>query len=349
MKIGDVIRKYRKEKNMTQEEMAKYLGVTAPAVNKWENANAMPDITLLAPIARLLDVSLNELLSFKEELTDQEIKDLTYELQQRLEKESFENVYIWAKKQIEEFPDCESLLYNFSVVLDAARLVQDIPEKADYDSFILSCYERLLKSDKEAIRILGADALFGYYYRTEQYEKAKALLSYFSDQNPEKKRKQAILYQKTGEIDKAYQTYEEILFSNYQMASFVLNSLFVMEMTSGDIQKSRYYAEKKKELVRTFEMGDYNIFAADLELLQMEKNADKTIACVQGLLASIDTLYAFRDSLLYSHMTFKKPEQNFAEALRKSIIDGLKTERAFSYMEDDPRWKEIVKDGDTYV
>ena len=37
MQIGTVIRKYRKERNMTQEEMASYLGVTAPAVNKWEN------------------------------------------------------------------------------------------------------------------------------------------------------------------------------------------------------------------------------------------------------------------------------------------------------------------------
>ena len=37
MKINEVIRKYRKEKHMTQEEMANRLGVTAPAVNKWES------------------------------------------------------------------------------------------------------------------------------------------------------------------------------------------------------------------------------------------------------------------------------------------------------------------------
>ena len=37
MQLGEVIRKYRKEKNLTQEEMAKRLGVTAPVVNTWEN------------------------------------------------------------------------------------------------------------------------------------------------------------------------------------------------------------------------------------------------------------------------------------------------------------------------
>lgn len=55
MTLGTVIRKYRKIKNLTQEEMAVRLGVTAPAVNKWENENSYPDIMLLTPIARLLD------------------------------------------------------------------------------------------------------------------------------------------------------------------------------------------------------------------------------------------------------------------------------------------------------
>ena len=59
MTLGKVIRKYRKGKSMTQEEMAARLGVSAPAVNKWENENSYPDIMLLAPIARLLEISLD--------------------------------------------------------------------------------------------------------------------------------------------------------------------------------------------------------------------------------------------------------------------------------------------------
>lgn len=41
MKTGEVIRKYRKQKELTQEEMAARLGVTAPAVNKWENGGSL--------------------------------------------------------------------------------------------------------------------------------------------------------------------------------------------------------------------------------------------------------------------------------------------------------------------
>lgn len=63
MEIGSVIRKYRKETVLAQKEMVNRLGVTAPAVNKWENGNTKPDIDLLAPIARLFNNSLDTLLS----------------------------------------------------------------------------------------------------------------------------------------------------------------------------------------------------------------------------------------------------------------------------------------------
>ena len=56
--IGDKILKLRKENNITQEQLANMVGVTAGAVSKWENGNSTPDITLLAPLARALDTSL---------------------------------------------------------------------------------------------------------------------------------------------------------------------------------------------------------------------------------------------------------------------------------------------------
>jgi transcriptional regulator with XRE-family HTH domain len=106
MQIGEIIRKYRKERDLTQEEMANRLGVTAPAVNKWENGNSMPDILLLAPIARLLGISLDTLLSFREELTTEEIQRLVYEADERLKSETFEEAFQWAKTIIEQYPNC---------------------------------------------------------------------------------------------------------------------------------------------------------------------------------------------------------------------------------------------------
>ena len=65
MNIGNVIKKYRKELGYTQEEMAKRLGVTTPAVNKWENGRSFPDVSLMEPLCQELDISVSELLAGK--------------------------------------------------------------------------------------------------------------------------------------------------------------------------------------------------------------------------------------------------------------------------------------------
>lgn len=128
MQIGEVIRKYRKEKNMTQEEMARRLGVTAPAVNKWENGNSLPDIALLAPIARLLDISLDTLLSFQKELTQEEIRQLIYEMDEKLRSEDYEEVFRWARGILEKYPNCQELALQAATVLNAWCLMKRIPD-----------------------------------------------------------------------------------------------------------------------------------------------------------------------------------------------------------------------------
>ena len=60
MDIGVVIKKYRKEAGMTQEEMANRLGVTTPAVNKWENSNSIDEAILDGVKEKLLEEFRNE-------------------------------------------------------------------------------------------------------------------------------------------------------------------------------------------------------------------------------------------------------------------------------------------------
>ena len=60
---GDVIRKLRENKKLTQEELAEKIFVSGKAVSKWETGRGYPDVTLLEPLARALDISVIELLS----------------------------------------------------------------------------------------------------------------------------------------------------------------------------------------------------------------------------------------------------------------------------------------------
>lgn len=61
--IGDIIRKKREEKGLTQAQLAQTLGVTAKAVSKWETGAGLPDVALFEPLAAALAVSVTELFS----------------------------------------------------------------------------------------------------------------------------------------------------------------------------------------------------------------------------------------------------------------------------------------------
>ena len=60
---GSVIKSLREKKKMTQEELAEKIFVTGKAVSKWETGQGFPDISLVEPLAKALDISVIELLS----------------------------------------------------------------------------------------------------------------------------------------------------------------------------------------------------------------------------------------------------------------------------------------------
>ena len=60
---GAVIKRLREEKNMTQQQLADKLSVSAKTISKWETAKGYPDITLLESIANALSVSVTEFIS----------------------------------------------------------------------------------------------------------------------------------------------------------------------------------------------------------------------------------------------------------------------------------------------
>lgn len=73
IKINEQIAFLRKQKGFTQEELANILGVTNQAVSKWESAQCCPDIQLLPDIAKLFDVSVDELLGYTPVSTTEDI------------------------------------------------------------------------------------------------------------------------------------------------------------------------------------------------------------------------------------------------------------------------------------
>lgn len=143
MKISEIIKKNRIKQGLTQENVAEYLGVSTPAVNKWERGISYPDITLLAPLARLLKTDVNTLLSFKEDLTDSEIGVLSNELVDIVQEEGFESDYNMAWDKIQKYPNSDRLIYTFAQLLNGSLSMFGDDGDTKYYEQIEKLYERV--------------------------------------------------------------------------------------------------------------------------------------------------------------------------------------------------------------
>lgn len=329
MNIGSVIRKYRKEAGLTQEEMADRLGVTAPAVNKWENGNSNPDIGLLAPIARLLRISLDTLMSFREELTAAEIGGIIRQMDHMFETEGFERTYEWALERVREYPDCGRLIWQVALVLDARRLTGACAGPEKYDGQINAWYETALKNGDEEIKCHAADSLFGFYLRKKEYAKAEEYLQYFSDRDPVKIILKARLYEKQGKTEEAYEVLETLLFSEYQTLFSALAFMTNLALEEGDIEKVAFLAGKMGAVASVFEVGSCNGCAPVSDDIHAGKTIEAAYQAVGQLMKSVNRPCDFQKSRLFRHMKFGSPDNYAAgdgeveaELLRRAAMVG---------------------------
>ena len=88
-RTGQLITELRKEKGLTQKQLAEALNVTDKAVSKWERGLSFPDISMLEPISQTLDISIMELLAGERKGEDE---PLTREEAQQVVKEAVERI-----------------------------------------------------------------------------------------------------------------------------------------------------------------------------------------------------------------------------------------------------------------
>ena len=66
LRIGENLKRLRREKDLTQEELAAHLGVSFQAISKWERGESYPDITILPALSNYFKISIDELVGMEE-------------------------------------------------------------------------------------------------------------------------------------------------------------------------------------------------------------------------------------------------------------------------------------------
>ena len=124
-KIGKFIANCRKEKNITQQELAEKLGVSDRTIGNWENGRNMPDLSLFKPLCQELDITLNDLIS------GEKVKEKEY--QEKLE-ENIINTINYTNKKIENRNNFIGLLFISFGILISVTAIAIFPSESSWGS-----------------------------------------------------------------------------------------------------------------------------------------------------------------------------------------------------------------------
>ncbi len=344
MRINEIIRERRLAENLTQEQVALRLGVTAPAVNKWEKGTSYPDITLLPALARLLKTDLNTLLSFKDDLSVQEIQVFMNELTEMSEKDGFETAYRAGMEKIREYPNCEALILNTALIFDGSLVLNPkAQENEKYRASIEALYERAAAGADPFIGSQARSALISKYIGRKEYDRAEALLEELPEKNPvDKKQIQINLLIAQEKFAEAARLEEEKLLSASTEMYSLLLTLMEIALKEERMDDAEYIAEVSKKGAALFDLWEYMTYAAHFQLYSARKERVKCLKVLVPMLKSLTRKWELNRSPLYRHIKTKKVETDFGPKLQKAIIASVSEDKDMEFLKGVDNLEELL-------
>lgn len=125
LKIGEKIRLLRRKNDVTQDQLAGYLGVTPQAVSRWESGICYPDMSCLPAIADYFSVSMDELLCYTNSQKEQKVRDYLQRADNLLEEDKVVDALELLRTAMAEVPSSDALRLEAAQVLSLyAEMVQ---------------------------------------------------------------------------------------------------------------------------------------------------------------------------------------------------------------------------------
>lgn len=341
MKIKQIIKEKRKQLGLTQENIAEYLGVSTPAVSKWENGTTYPDITLLPGLARLLKTDLNTLMSFTEEMSEVEINNVVTKVQSIIQEDGVEQGFQFALEQVRAFPTCENLIYSLGVFLQPSLELQPIDQQNKYREELAKLYFRIRNSENIEIKKEAISYLFYLYCKKREYDKATALLSDYPDDT---KLMMAHLYQQKKEYEPSCVLLEHRMLEiavELQSILVSLTQIALSEKRSADAEKLACIQE---QIEKQFGILECTAYTAQLECAVNEKDAERCTQVLSLILSSMDEKWNISSSALYQHLNLSDENiENLPQQLLSSMIEQLLLDDDTSFLKENLAFQSLMQ------
>lgn len=249
--IGKVIQQKRKGVGLTQAQLADRLGVTAPAVNRWEKDLSFPDAALLAPLARCLKTDLNDLFSFYEALSPKERELIVDKAREMIINDHLDDALVHIETAIKENLSDGNLYKEMADMLLGMHTLKQPGNPKLFLEQIAEYYERaleLLPERKDDISY----SLITVYGKLGNAEKAEEAWSRLEYTKHDKKWAHAELLYLMKDYDRAVGETKELVLRQIFDLSRSLNFLHDALSLAGDQELAEVAVDADAKLQELF-------------------------------------------------------------------------------------------------
>ncbi|MBQ3529498.1 MAG: helix-turn-helix domain-containing protein [Oscillospiraceae bacterium] len=372
--MGSIIRRLRKERGLTQEELAEILGVTFQAVSKWENETGLPDISQVVPLANVFGVTTDTIFGTNNSDTNENIDAFIYSIENKIcnrhnadDIECFIRCVDEISRKTKECPSNFRLLVYYMGFLYTLISKFDVKGKNDEAKSYISEFIRIgnvvLNHCTNSEHLNEANMWFTYFYldigdATKAEEHARRIATYANGDS-------VLAHVKARQNDnkEAMRLTAQVISRSFDNLMYELYSLGCSYDRMGKYEEAyQCYAlfpnlyelimKDREDDIPFYEMPSYGQLAMvcmkmgrqDEAMDQLERylQHEKRIARTYNIVTESKIPYFYGRSLKYSHNHYTA-RGDISEVMRKKIFDSIRDTDRFRALE-----KEVLEFEEKY-
>ncbi|MBQ0139918.1 MAG: helix-turn-helix domain-containing protein [Kurthia sp.] len=346
----------RKKEQKTQQDIARFIGVSTAAVSKWETGQSYPDIMILPKLANYYNISIDDLLGYEPQLTKAEIQKLYHRLAEDFQNKPFKQVFEEIKEIVKEYYACFPLLMQLAVLLlNYSNISQQ--QTSEVFEYIANLCQRVEKNSSELKHIQLSQTLKAQLAMLAN--QPQEVLNILGEQVEPYAGNNIILagaYQKLGQTEKAMETYQVSLFQNIISNMAVLTNYLHMQ----PFEKMQQSIDYANGLIDLFELEKLHTPSC----ISFYLNATHSLLSHQEITGALRILERYAQLIeqielpitLHGNDYFNKidewigreldlgqavPRSN--ETIRQELLDSVKLHPAFEALHEEADFKKIIR------
>lgn len=355
--IGKVLVNKRKEKGVTQDELANYMGVSKASVSKWETGQSYPDVTFLPVLAAYFNISIDDLMDYQPQMIKEDIRKLYRRLSADFAAKPFDAVMEDCRQVIKKYYSCFPLLLQMGILMvNHGELLKDPQKSAALLEEAKALFTRVREESGEVS--LTRQALFMEALCRLSAGNPQAVLELLGDTVSPAMPPETLLasaYQMTGQTDEAKSVLQVGIYQNIVVLFNYFPSLLML--STDDPVKYEEVLRRALVIAEAFDMRNLHpgvlvgLYIAAAQGYMMQGKSEKTLDMLQQyteiVTGDIYPLSLHGDSFFnllgkwLDNLDLGTDLPRDEKTIRKSMADAIINNPLFTALAEEPRFQNI--------